>query len=201
MRSWNQGRFYTSSAVFSPDSLWVLTGQYDGTTRVWNVETGEKSLQFSGGGGIDNLAFSAAARSFAVACSSYIYLFELSFEKPSAGELEQVGALLTKLDDDSYDVREAASQDLLKVGFLAESELRRASQESKSVEVRIRARRLRQEMLSKPKATLRGHKDQVDSVAFSPDGKTLVSGSKDGTVRFWDVVSGKETAKIHVVPK
>jgi WD40 repeat protein len=28
-------------------------------------------------------------------------------------------------------------------------------------------------------------------VAFSPDGKTVVSGSKDATVRFWDVLSGQ----------
>jgi hypothetical protein len=31
-----------------------------------------------------------------------------------------------------------------------------------------------------------GHSDEVKSVAFSPDGKTLVSGSDD-TVRLWDV--------------
>jgi hypothetical protein len=33
---------------------------------------------------------------------------------------------------------------------------------------------------------LEGHIDRVNSVAFSPDGKQIVSGSKDTTVRRWD---------------
>ena len=38
--------------------------------------------------------------------------------------------------------------------------------------------------------TLRGHQETVNSVVFSPDGKTLVSASSDQTVRLWNTASG-----------
>jgi WD40 repeat protein len=37
----------------------------------------------------------------------------------------------------------------------------------------------------KEQATLKGH--QVSAMSWSPDGKTLASAGRDGTVKLWDV--------------
>lgn len=40
---------------------------------------------------------------------------------------------------------------------------------------------------------LKGHTDDILSVVFSPDGKHIISSSKDNTVRFWDTMSNETT--------
>src|SRR5438105_11784011 len=40
------------------------------------------------------------------------------------------------------------------------------------------------------------HDRTVLSMAYSPDGKTLASGSEDKTIKLWDVQSGKELATL-----
>lgn len=41
------------------------------------------------------------------------------------------------------------------------------------------------------KQTLTGHRDDILSIAFSPDSRTLASGSRDKTIRLWDVNTGQ----------
>ena len=45
-------------------------------------------------------------------------------------------------------------------------------------------------------APLVGHAGAVWSVAFSPDGKTLATGSANGTVHLWDVATGRQTGAL-----
>ena len=47
-------------------------------------------------------------------------------------------------------------------------------------------------------STLSGHVDRVWSVAISPDGKTLASGSNDLTIRLWDVAAGEQRGVIPI---
>ena len=43
---------------------------------------------------------------------------------------------------------------------------------------------------------LSGHKDSVNAVAFSPDGKLVLTGSSDKTARLWEAAGGKPVATL-----
>ncbi|MCC3529531.1 MAG: AAA family ATPase, partial [Microcoleus sp. PH2017_22_RUC_O_B] len=77
----------------------------------------------------------------------------------------------------------------------------------------LRARVLVQRLKAEPSIELRGtlqqvvsevrernrletHSSLVKSVSFSPDGKTLASGSDDETIKLWDITTGKEIRAI-----
>ncbi len=44
--------------------------------------------------------------------------------------------------------------------------------------------------------TLTGHSDEVESIAFSPDGQILASGSYDNTIKLWQLSTGREICSL-----
>ncbi|MFM6255198.1 MAG: WD40 repeat domain-containing protein, partial [Dolichospermum sp.] len=42
------------------------------------------------------------------------------------------------------------------------------------------------------KFTLKGHSNSVNAIAVTPDGKTVISGSSDNTIKIWDLETGEE---------
>src|SRR5262249_8417735 len=44
--------------------------------------------------------------------------------------------------------------------------------------------------------TIKGHAEGIWAVAFSPDGKTLITGSEDNTAKLWDVNRGLESGAL-----
>lgn len=85
---------------------------------------------------------------------------------------------------------------MLAIGILAEPELRRAMKQSPSVEVRIRCRRLLEQVLAKPRAKLAGNTGDVEGLAFSPDGQLFASDGKGGAVCLWKMNDLKELMRL-----
>lgn len=56
---------------------------------------------------------------------------------------------------------------------------------------RQEAERLDQAVTRHEKRTLEGHQTIVESIAISPDGKTLASASYDATIKLWEIASGR----------
>jgi WD40 repeat protein len=177
---------------------WVLHGTNWGVNRLLELPSGKELLRFKGYGG--GIAYTPAAGLVAYRWSDDTNpaVADLTFRAPTADEKARIEKFLKEFDDDSYEVRLAASRAMREVGSVAEPALRKAMAEGPSAEVRMRARETRKAILEEPLRALKGHTAPVGPMAFSPDGKVLATGADDGTVRLWDPRTGKELARLEV---
>jgi len=106
----------------------------------------------------------------------------------------EIARLIEQLGSEEFEKREAAAKRLEAVGELALLSLCRATGHA-DPEVRERARQLLQTIGTPIFRTVRlfeGHTLQVNCLALSADGRRLLTGSLDTTMRLWDVATGKE---------
>lgn len=112
----------------------------------------------------------------------------------------RIAALIEQLGDDSFDKREEASKTLVNIGVPAVRFLRKAASTNEDPEIRLRAERVIQTIAGRVPGLVQKGED-IHRIAwtgihcynstFSPDGRSFLVGGDGGTLRLYEVKSGK----------
>jgi WD40 repeat protein len=202
------------SVAFRPDGEQVATGSADGTGRLWSTATGKELFQLldpvEPRVAVTAVAFLNAGRMLITAAGNRINaadpggvrLWQPDVVAHRLGEPQGVWALaatpfgktlawggggkrvtlwdITRQDRQLYP---PLSKGVQAIALSADGQTLAATDDW--------AIRLWETTSKQEQTTLTGHKGRVSSLAFSPDGRTLMSGSWDKRVTLWDVAGGR----------
>ena len=161
---------FGTSTAFSLNGNLLASGASDGSVQLWNTRTGKLAVQVvSGGGGSrgfhSHVAFSQDGLRLAAGGHGWnqnLRLWDVQTGDPQATFDEPGGVNAVAASPTKPIIASGGQQDenRIRLGDMASGEIL---------------------------AKLAGHEDHILSVAFSKDGKLLVSGSRDKTVRIWEI--------------
>jgi Novel STAND NTPase 1/WD domain, G-beta repeat len=189
---------------FSPDATSLATASADGTARLWRVDNGYPiATMFGHGNWVTRLAFSPDGSTLATASDDKTArLWEAGTGRPLATLVGHRGAVTDLRFEDGGAVLVTRGTDgrVLRWDGLGEPRLTSAgtspaypvtrATSSSGRRAVIEGRVVRLSGGGGRERTLLGHFDEVNSVAFSSDGRLVVTASRDKDARVWDAATG-----------
>ena len=183
---WETRRGTIACITFSPNGKRIIIGNYDGEVKVWDVSSGVFVSQMARRWTPAQLAFSADNLHFATSfrSSGVVYLWD-------ADTGEEVAKLSTKpeikLEKHSKDVRRPLcfSSDGQLLAHASPVDTNGTADFISVWDIKT----------FEPIASIRDYTTQVETLAFSPCGKYLAVGDASGTLKEWEIISGKSTGK------
>ncbi len=165
------------SACFSPDGKRILTGSDDSTAKVWDATTGKDLLTLKGhANGVSSVCFSPDGK----------HILTGSGDGTAKVWEAATGQELFTLKGHTGPVTSVCFSPNGKRIFIGGGDID-SEADADDVTAQVWDVATSRELL-----TLKGPAKQVTSVCFSPDGKRILTGIRDGTAKVWDATTGRE---------
>ncbi|EHK48473.1 transcriptional repressor rco-1-like protein, partial [Trichoderma atroviride IMI 206040] len=164
---------------FARDGRTIVSGSHDGTVRLWDIETGANTSTLTANNEILAVAMSPDAQFVAAGSSDgTIYLWDV-----------KTGILVDHLKDP-----DGHRSGVYSIAFLPNGKNLVSASLDRTIKMWELSLPRDEPNLGKEGGscvkTFEGHNDFVISVAPSPDGLWIMSGSKDRSAQFWDSKTG-----------
>jgi len=166
---------YVQDVAISSDGQFALSGSWDGTLRLWDLNTGNTTRRFVGHTkDVLSVAFSADNRQIVSGSRDktinlWNTLGQLKFTITEDGHKEWVSCVRFSPNLTTPLIVSAGWDKVVKVWNLNHCKIR---------------------------TNLLGHTGYVNSVTVSPDGSLCASGGKDGTAMLWDLNEGRHLSSL-----
>jgi WD40 repeat protein len=211
---------YEGRVVFSPDGKFLVSGD-GGLVKIWKVSTGQEVQRIDNTAKVKSLAFFPDGQWLVVGGGNTLKFWKVSTgEQPYAGLSAEVNSVAISPDGMTLAVGEGNGEirllqkvfnnmesfttiknltghdkSIQEVTFSPDGTQLASASQGNSVKVwEVQSGQLLHDLRGHYQGRWYWHGDSghVHSVAFSPDGKLLASGSSDLTIKLWEVSTGKE---------